>query len=263
MATKALFYTTRFNNRDIEATSFNLQDDKITPINKVLLEGQIQAPITVVDELIHFEDGTFIREKCIQFPVCVYRVSRDRVSGQSVFKYKDPDIIPVRIRFTNLLSKHFITPDLSELEGTFLRVTEGTYRSSYVNDVMGHHVAFHVEATEFDFITEEECQFTNRIFLRGFICNPDFEVRQTGAGPIIDLKLAVNRIEYSLEDLLERKKIPTDYIQCITWNDVTKYLLDNLSTGDLINIEGRIQSRSFPNNAYRKVVHEVSVVDLT
>ena len=263
MARKAVFYTSRFNNRDIEATSFNLQSEKITPVNKVLLEGQIQAPITIVDELVHLANDTYLKEKCIQFPVCVYRISRDRLSGQPVLKYKDPDIIPVRIKLTSLIANHFSTPDLSELEGAFIRVNEGTYRSDYVNDVMGHHVAFLVEATDFEFIDSEECKFTNRIFLRGFICNPNFEVRKTGAGPIIDLKLAVNRVEYSLGDLLERKKIPTDYIQCITWNDVTEYLLKNLSTGDLVDIEGRFQSRSFPSNAYRKVVHEVSVVDLT
>lgn len=260
------FYLTRFNNRDIEATSFNLQGEKITPVNKVMLEGKIMAPITILDDGVQYANGSFVQMKCIQFPVCIYRISKDRNTGKQVLKYKDPDIIPVRIRFTDLISMYFMTTNLSELEDSFIRVNEGTYRSSYVTDTVGNHVAFYVETTDFEFIEQEECSFTNRIFLRGFVCNPNFEVRSTGSGPIIDLKLAVNQMEYSLSDLLskEKKEIPTDYIQCITWNNVTEYILNNIVTGDLVDIEGRIQSRSFiTKNALCRVVHEVSVVELT
>lgn len=250
-------YTTRFNNKQILETSFNLLDEKITPINKVVIEGQIQAPITIVTEC---DDVDVLPITYIQFPLCVYRVSKNKITG--IPYLKSPDFIPVRIKFTDLIEHGYFTPELSELEGKYLRISEGIYRSSYVTDETGHHVAFHVSVNDFNFITEEECKYTNRIFLRGFICNETFDVRRTNSGPILDLKLAVNRVEYTLEDLQERKRIPTDYIQCITWNDVTKYLTENLTPGDLIDIEGRIQSRSFPSDFYKKVVHEVSVVDL-
>jgi len=91
----------------------------------------------------------------------------------------------------------------------------------------------------------------NDIKLTGYLCNKS-QIRQTPMGrTIIDFAVAVNRIEGV-----------ADYIPCIAWKKNAEYV-GNLSIGDKVKIEGRIQSREYvkKHDTYteKRTVNELSV----
>ncbi len=99
---------------------------------------------------------------------------------------------------------------------------------------------------------EEEDQ--NRIALRGVICKPPV-LRRTPLGRCIsDMMLAVNR-RYGR----------ADYLPCIAWGQVAM-LTGNMSVGEALSLEGRVQSRAYTKVvegcAQERVAFEVSIMHL-
>lgn len=95
----------------------------------------------------------------------------------------------------------------------------------------------------------------NYIYLEGFLCkNPVKRVSPLGR-EICDLMLAVNRMYNK-----------SDYIPCIAWGRNASFS-ENLSVGDKISVEGRIQSREYrkkleDGTVQTRVAYEVSVIKL-
>ena len=101
-------------------------------------------------------------------------------------------------------------------------------------------------------IVENPVLSLNDAKLEGFICkNPIY--RKTPLGrEIADILVAVNRT-YNR----------SDYIPCILWGRNAKYC-ENLEVGTKVNVEGRIQSRTYEKKLedgeiQKRVAYEVSV----
>lgn len=94
----------------------------------------------------------------------------------------------------------------------------------------------------------------NRLNLEGALCKPPI-LRRTPLGrDICDLLLAVNR-SYGR----------ADYLPCIAWGSLA-LACSNLSVGDRLRLEGRLQSRQYrkltDEGEVTRVAYEVSVMSL-
>lgn len=95
----------------------------------------------------------------------------------------------------------------------------------------------------------------NLIVLRGYVCKPPIYRTTPFNREIADLLVAVNRAYNK-----------SDYIPCIAWGRNAKYA-QTLSVGEMITIEGRIQSREYEKVVEngvteKRVAYEVSVIKL-
>ncbi|MDR0446989.1 MAG: single-stranded DNA-binding protein [Oscillospiraceae bacterium] len=95
----------------------------------------------------------------------------------------------------------------------------------------------------------------NSVHLRGALCKPP-TLRRTPMGRLIcDVMLAVNR-RYGR----------SDYLPCIAWGRIAQELSAR-TVGDVIEIDGRIQSRGYikttPDGSEERTAYEVSVISLT
>lgn len=97
-------------------------------------------------------------------------------------------------------------------------------------------------------LTDED--FSNKIYLRGYICKEPI-YRSTPKGRLIcDIYLAVNR-SYS----------KSDYIPCICWGrNATK--MAGAHIGTLVVLCGRIQSREYIKEEISHTAYEVSVINI-
>ena len=105
-----------------------------------------------------------------------------------------------------------------------------------------------VFAKELDF---QECEDNNQIFLNGYICKkPVYRTTPFGR-EITDVLLAVNRAYNK-----------SDYIPCIFWGRNAKYT-GNLTTGENIQVWGRVQSRQYQkkneDGVEERTAYEISV----
>lgn len=92
----------------------------------------------------------------------------------------------------------------------------------------------------------------NEIYLNGFVCKTPIYRTTPFGREITDLLLAVNRSYHK-----------SDYIPCITWGRNARFA-QNLVTGDHIQINGRIQSRTYQKKLETgeveiKTAYEVSI----
>lgn len=110
----------------------------------------------------------------------------------------------------------------------------GVYRSRNQQDESGSHLKLYVCAREIMFVNQPiDCTTNNYIYLQGYLCKPAvYRVTPKGR-EVADLLLAVNR-ESGI----------TDYIPCIAWGPAAKFA-DSMKVGNLVAIEGRIQSRKY------------------
>ncbi len=97
-----------------------------------------------------------------------------------------------------------------------------------------------------------EDESENSVHLTGFICKPPIFRVTPFKREICDALIAVNR-----------KNIKSDYIPCIFWGRNARFLQDK-PVGTKIEIEGRIQSRSYTKTLsngeqIEKVAYEISV----
>ena len=138
--------------------------------------------------------------------------------------------------------------------GTFFkdRYTRVSGQLRSYNKVVGakNKLLLTVFVREIDF-PEERAEEPNSILLTGYICKePVYRMTPFGR-EITDLLLAVNRHFNK-----------TDYIPVIAWGRNAKYT-KSMSIGDKIQIDGRLQSRSYTKtypdgHVEEKVAYEVS-----
>lgn len=85
----------------------------------------------------------------------------------------------------------------------------------------------------------------NTIHLEGFVCKAPIYRRTPAGRHITDLLIAVNHGKES------------SYLPCIFWGDASE-----LDIGDMVYIDGRIQSREYLKNDIIHTVYEVSIEKL-
>ena len=92
----------------------------------------------------------------------------------------------------------------------------------------------------------------NRVILVGRITK-DPEVKTTQSSiPVVTFTLAVNR-QYS--DTTGEKQ--ADFIQCVVWRKQAENMAKYVHKGDLIGVDGRIQTRQYEGDSGMKYVTEV------
>lgn len=83
----------------------------------------------------------------------------------------------------------------------------------------------------------------NRAILVGRITkNPELKMTQSSIG-VVSFTLAINR-QFKSED----GETEADFIQCVVWRKQAENLAKYVSKGDLIGVDGRIQTRSYDDN---------------
>ncbi len=110
-----------------------------------------------------------------------------------------------------------------------------------------------VFAKEISFDTPQENP--NLIVLKGYVCKPPIYRTTPFNREIADLLIAVNRAYNK-----------SDYIPCIAWGRNAKYA-QILNVGEMITIEGRIQSREYEKvtedgATEKRIAYEVSVIKI-
>lgn len=85
----------------------------------------------------------------------------------------------------------------------------------------------------------------NSVVLVGRITK-DIELRKTSTGKsVVSFTVAVNR-RFGNQD-------QADFINCVAWNQTADFMANYLAKGNLISVEGRIQSRSYEDNTGKRV----------
>lgn len=95
----------------------------------------------------------------------------------------------------------------------------------------------------------------NSVALTGRLTrDPELKYTQSGAA-VASFSLAVDRNFTNQQG--ERE---TDFIECVVWRKAAEQLANTVHKGNLIGIEGRIQTRNYENQQGRRVyVTEVAV----
>src|SRR5690554_6902602 len=84
----------------------------------------------------------------------------------------------------------------------------------------------------------------NRVVLVGRITR-DVDMRMTSSNiPVVSFSLAVNR-KYTNE-LGER---PADFINCVAWRHSAQFMKDYVRKGNLLAVEGQIQTRNYEDQS--------------
>lgn len=146
--------------------------------------------------------------------------------------------------------------NIEEIKIGSIIVVEGQFRS-YNQIIDGRSkLVLSIFAKEFEKTEDEKVLTLNDATFIGYICKKPV-YRKTPLGrEIADVLLAVNRTY---------KK--SDYIPCILWGRNAKYC-EQVEIGDMIKLNGRIQSRSYDKKqedgtVISKVAYEVSVSRLS
>lgn len=166
-------------------------------------------------------------------------LASERTSGQK-------DIVPIMV-------SDRLADTGADWAGRFVRVS-GQFRSYNKHEESGNRLVLSVFAREFEEF--EAMPFTdnysNRIFLDGYICKQP-AYRETPLGrEIADILLATNR-PYG----------KSDYIPCIAWGRNARFAGD-LEVGTRLQVEGRIQSREYQKRiseteSETRTAYEVSI----
>lgn len=129
---------------------------------------------------------------------------------------------------------------------------QGEVRSFNNKTGVGSRLVISVYARELCRQIGEEDE--NRLKLSGTLCKPPVYRRTPLGRDICDLMLAVNR-----------KYGRTDYLPCITWGALARRCAE-LSLGDQVELEGRLQSRVYTKRlgetSEERVAFEISVSSL-
>ncbi len=87
----------------------------------------------------------------------------------------------------------------------------------------------------------------NRVVLVGRITK-DPELRKAGSGEVVSFTIAINR-RYANKDGNKE----ADFINCVAWNQTANFLSTYVKKGNLIGVEGRIETRNYDGNDGKKV----------
>ena len=159
----------------------------------------------------------------------------------SDFSDKLPVIISERITNLNELNKG----DILHISGQFRSYNESTETGK-------SKLVLSIFTKKIEKVDDESILTLNDATFTGYICKSPI-YRKTPLGrEIADLLVAVNRTY---------KK--SDYIPCILWGRNAKYC-ENLGTGTMVKLNGRIQSRKYEKkyadgNVEEKTAYELSV----
>ena len=202
--------------------------DKVIENNRVCIIGEVVSEFTFSHEV--FGEGFYIAN-----------VSVNRLSDMV-------DIIPL------MISERLIDVT-KDYRGMKIEVS-GQFRSYNRHEGVKNKLVLSIFVRELRFIEDEdipeEQSKSNQIFLDGYVCKPPI-YRKTPLGrEITDLLIAVNRTY---------KK--SDYIPCILWGRNAKFC-ENIETGAMVKLSGRIQSRKYEKKqadgtVEEKVAYELSV----
>lgn len=179
--------------------------ERIIENNRVTISGTIENEFEFSHEV--FGEGFYMTH-----------LSIERKSGVI-------DKIPV------MVSERMIAVN-EEWTGQCVKIS-GQFRSynRHSEDTSKPKLILYVFATEFEVI--KKCIDINKIILDGYICKEPIYRTTPNGREVSDVLLAVNRAY---------KK--TDYIPIICWGRNARYA-ESLRVGDRIEVEGRIQSRTY------------------
>jgi single-strand DNA-binding protein len=93
----------------------------------------------------------------------------------------------------------------------------------------------------------------NKVILLGRICK-DLELKQAGATNVVKFNLAVNR-KFTKQG--EEKQ--TDFISCVAFRKTAETIVNYLSKGRQIVVEGRIQTGNYEKDGQRIYTTDVIV----
>ena len=154
------------------------------------------------------------------------------------------DILPV------IISERLV--NLNDIKvGTIVKIF-GQFRSFNLQTETRNKLVLSIFVKDIEFTDDESILTTNDANFIGYICKEPV-YRKTPLGrEIADVLVAINRTY--------RK---SDYIPCILWGRNAKYC-ETLKVGDLVKLNGRIQSRSYEKKlengeVLKKTAYEVSV----
>lgn len=154
------------------------------------------------------------------------------------------DILPV------IISERLV--NLNDIKvGTIVKIF-GQFRSYNLQTETRNKLVLSIFVKDIEFTDDESILTTNDANFVGYICKEPI-YRKTPLGrEIADVLVAINRTY--------RK---SDYIPCILWGRNAKYC-ETLNVGDLVKLNGRIQSRSYEKKlengeVLKKTAYEVSV----
>ena len=96
----------------------------------------------------------------------------------------------------------------------------------------------------------------NKVILVGRITK-DPELRNINSGSsVVNFTIAVNR-PISQNANSDQNANNADYINCVIWNKQAENLAKYVKKGQLIGVEGRIQTRSYDSNGSTRYITEV------
>lgn len=154
------------------------------------------------------------------------------------------DILPV------IISERLV--NLNDIKvGAIVKIF-GQFRSYNLQTETRNKLVLSIFVKDIEFTDDESILTTNDANFIGYICKEPV-YRKTPLGrEIADVLVAINRTY--------RK---SDYIPCILWGRNAKYC-ETLNVGDLVKLNGRIQSRSYEKKlengeVLKKTAYEVSV----
>lgn len=132
---------------------------------------------------------------------------------------------------------------------------DGQFRSYNNYKSNGNKLILTVFARDIKFISEDEDEGKNSIFLNGFLCKKPIYRTTPFGREISDILLAINR-NYG----------KSDYIPCIAWGRNARYT-NSFTLGENVKVWGRIQSREYQKKldsgeVDTRIAYEVSVSKL-
>lgn len=140
-------------------------------------------------------------------------------------KSENFDMIPI------LVSERLMNLSLLK-QGTKIKIT-GKFNSFNKHEGFKSKLILYVFAKDIE-IVDVDTFDVNSIYLKGYLCKEPI-YRKTPLGrEITDILVAIDR-NYN----------KSDYIPCIIWGRNAKYIHNNYTVGNIVSVEGRIQSRQY------------------
>ncbi len=200
--------------------------------NAVCLKGRIKKEL----ELSHVSFG----EKFYKTEIEVLRLSGD------------VDNLVIIVSEKDLKGKEIVIGTPVEIEG---QLRSYNY---YFDNGSKRKLIINIFTKTLKLIDETELQNrenTNIVKIVGYICKKPIYRKTPFGREIADILLAVNRVYGK-----------SDYLPCIAWGRNARFS-DDLDIGEMIEIEGRIQSRIYSkaideNTTEERVAYEISIVKI-
>lgn len=97
---------------------------------------------------------------------------------------------------------------------------------------------------------------SNFVVIRGNLCfDPSVKVLPSGVA-VANLTVASNRT-YTAKNGEEKKK--TAFVDCVAWDSAAEYIGANFAKGDLIFIEGELETRIWERESGKQKITEIRI----